>query len=469
MEWCAPPQPLASRPSLVPEIFSTLTRDARESLGVDRVARRASAARRPRRRPARAAARELPRLTSQPPRLPPPNPSDDTDDDLARLSKRRRHHHTTVASPAPARGVNLAKPSDEGAGPRARSPALSPELAAKASALSTKNSTRGFESGSPTPHRAAPSPPPLVDAGSSDSEKDNVEVSGARSDHAASFADGGGATGSPRASPSNGAADDDEAFARRLQEEENARYEAEREESRRRAAEWRRAHEAMMAAAEIEEDLDENLEGDEDEVEDEDERDDDEDDVGVDGVPGIDALGDEGVGAGGAADAAGAGSARDARRAARRALARARRAQMTELRRFMGALHRTVNAAGETSADRAQLVALVMSDRDFTEDDYERLLALDNVVERRGVSAPALRRMPCSEWGDASPSSAPPSSCEDHARCAICLEDYAEGESLRHLPCLHSYHAGCVDRWFEHSVECPVCKCDVNALMNEQD
>mmetsp|Transcript_5830 Transcript_5830/g.24108 ORF Transcript_5830/g.24108 Transcript_5830/m.24108 type:complete len:143 (+) Transcript_5830:2607-3035(+) len=142
---------------------------------------------------------------------------------------------------------------------------------------------------------------------------------------------------------------------------------------------------------------------------------------------------------------------------------------MTELRRFMGALHRTVNAAGETPADRAQLVALVMSDRDFTEDDYERLLALDNVVERRGVSAPALRRMPCSEWGDASPSSAPPPSCEDHARCAVCLEDYAEGESLRHLPCLHSYHAGCVDRWFEHSVECPVCKCDVNALMNEQD
>ena len=228
----------------------------------------------------------------------------------------------------------------------------------------------------------------------------------------------------------------------------------------------------MMAAAEIEEDLDEDLDEDVDEDEDEDERDDEDDeDVGVDGVPGIDALGDEGVGVGGAADAAGAGSARDARRAARRALARARRAQMMELHRFMGALHRTVNAAGETPADRAQLVALVMSDRDFTEDDYERLLALDNAVERRGVSATALRRMPCSEWGGSSPSVKAPSgaSCEHHERCAVCLEDYAEGESLRHLPCLHSYHAGCVDRWFEHSVECPVCKCDVNALMNEQD
>ena len=381
----------------------------------------------------------------------------------------------TVASPTPQRGVNLAKPSDGGAGPRARSPALSPELAAKASALAARVSTRGFESGSPHPtHRAAPSPPPLVDAGSSNSEKDDSheKVSGREARfvhvHPASSADGG-ATGSPRGEePSNDAADDDEAFARRLQEEENARYEAEREESRRRAAEWRRAHDAMMAAAEMDEDLDED-DLDEDDL-DEDERDDDEDDVGVDGVPGIDALGDEGGGIGGASDAAGVTSARDARREHRRANARARRAQMMELHRFMGALHRTVNAAGETPADRARLVALVMSDRDFTEDDYERLLALDNAVERRGVSAPALRRMPCSEWGGCEkggPSA--PLSREDHARCAICLEDYAEGESLRHLPCLHSYHAGCIDRWFERSVECPLCQCDVNALMNEQD
>ena len=42
---------------------------------------------------------------------------------------------------------------------------------------------------------------------------------------------------------------------------------------------------------------------------------------------------------------------------------------MMELHRLMGALHRTVNA-GDTPADRARLVALVMSDRDFTEDDH---------------------------------------------------------------------------------------------------
>lgn len=388
------------------------------------------------------------------------------EDDLLRVSKRRRLEHMTVASPRPRSGVNLGKPSDAvGAHARARSPALSPELAAKASALT---STRGFaKCGSPPPRRpaAGPSPPPLVEHPSGSSDDDvglpNNKIN-SRPDLPFDLpASHGGASGTSVNKPTPPpAAEDDEAFARRLQEEENARYQAEREESQRRAAEWRRAHEAMMAAAEIEEDLDEDAGGIDD--------DDDDDDVGVDGVPGIEALGDEGLGAGGVAESDADADAREQRRAARRALARARRAQMTELHRFMGALHNTINAAGETAADRAQLAALVMSDRDFTEDDYERLLALDNANERRGVSADALRRMPRSAWCESS-NDGESSRGEDNVRCAICLEDYGVGESLRHLPCLHSYHGGCVDRWFEHSVECPVCKCDVNALMNKQD
>ena len=289
------------------------------------------------------------------------------EDDLLRVSKRRRLEHMTVASPRPRSGVNLGKPSDAvGAHARAQSPALSPELAAKASALT---STRGFaKCGSPPPRSpaAGPSPPPLVEHPSGSSDDDvglpNNKIN-SRPDLPFDLpASHGGASGtSVNKPPPPPAAEDDEAFARRLQEEENARYQAEREESQRRAAEWRRAHEAMMAAAEIEEDLDEDADGIDD--------DDDDDDVGVDGVPGIEALGDEGLGAGGVAESDADADAREQRRAARRALARARRAQMTELHRFMGALHNTINAAGETAADRAQLAALVMSDRDFTEDD----------------------------------------------------------------------------------------------------
>lgn len=42
--------------------------------------------------------------------------------------------------------------------------------------------------------------------------------------------------------------------------------------------------------------------------------------------------------------------------------------------------------------------------------------------------------------------------------CAICLEDYEEGEKLRRLPCNHLFHTHCVDQWFGGRKVCPVCR-----------
>ena len=42
--------------------------------------------------------------------------------------------------------------------------------------------------------------------------------------------------------------------------------------------------------------------------------------------------------------------------------------------------------------------------------------------------------------------------------CIICLSKFEVNDTLRTLPCQHSFHAGCIDLWMDRSSQCPMCK-----------
>jgi len=41
--------------------------------------------------------------------------------------------------------------------------------------------------------------------------------------------------------------------------------------------------------------------------------------------------------------------------------------------------------------------------------------------------------------------------------CTVCLSEYGDGDELRTLPCMHSFHSECIDPWLRSKSSCPVC------------
>jgi len=96
---------------------------------------------------------------------------------------------------------------------------------------------------------------------------------------------------------------------------------------------------------------------------------------------------------------------------------------------------------------------LLMTERDFDANDYEELLRLDEGLHASdGLAQQQIDRFPKSVYKatDSKKDKAPPS-------CSVCLETLVDGEELRTIPCMHSFHVHCIDTWLRTKPNCPVC------------
>jgi len=58
-----------------------------------------------------------------------------------------------------------------------------------------------------------------------------------------------------------------------------------------------------------------------------------------------------------------------------------------------------------------------------------------------------------------------PEQHKDLNECELCLEEYAAGDELLRLPCMHLFHCTCVTPWLQKSYTCPVCQTDISQVM----
>ena len=123
------------------------------------------------------------------------------------------------------------------------------------------------------------------------------------------------------------------------------------------------------------------------------------------------------------------------------------------------ALHQAVSGSRTGSLPPS----LLFSDRDFNDEDYEALLALDEgVVNRRGATQAVINQLPVERMARISSSSgdsrggSTPAVVTD---CCICLDKISPGQMVRKLECgHHCFHKTCLDKWLKTKACCPVCQ-----------
>ncbi|KAK3837541.1 MAG: hypothetical protein J3R72DRAFT_476816 [Linnemannia gamsii] len=75
-----------------------------------------------------------------------------------------------------------------------------------------------------------------------------------------------------------------------------------------------------------------------------------------------------------------------------------------------------------------------------------------------GKSIRSVRALEAAETLDANTDTVPQEGFTNDM-CAICLDEFSDGEEVRTLPCRHEFHCECIDPWLTRkSSTCPLCK-----------
>uniref|UniRef100_A0A6N2KMU0 RING-type domain-containing protein n=1 Tax=Salix viminalis TaxID=40686 RepID=A0A6N2KMU0_SALVM len=99
------------------------------------------------------------------------------------------------------------------------------------------------------------------------------------------------------------------------------------------------------------------------------------------------------------------------------------------------------------------------------ETTYREISDIYDTSEVRGMSEDCIKKLPeCTFKSD----NEIVEQCCSEFSCAICLQDFKDGDSMRKLPyCGHCFHMSCLDKWLTRNGSCPNCRnyvCNDNAV-----